>query len=142
NRFVVELLPEATATMVCARYEAASRTITWAHAGHPAPLRCGPAGVEYLHPPAGVMLGAVDDSVYGESSTLLNPGERLILFSDGLIERRGASFIDGLAELRQVVEQTGPIGLEELCDRLTAQLPNAVGREDDTCLLVLESLAD
>jgi len=140
NRFVIELLPDATATIVCARYEPASRAITWAHAGHPPPLLCGSSGIEYLSPPAGVLLGAVVHAGYDEQALELAPGDRLLLFSDGLVERRGASFTDGLTDLRQLVRDTGPVGLEDLCDRLTGELPKAVGREDDTCLLVAESL--
>jgi serine/threonine-protein kinase RsbW len=59
-----------------------------------------------------------------------------VLYTDGLVERRGASLDTGLAELRAAVEAAGSTRPDELCDRLLARLAGA-HRADDIALLVL-----
>ena len=58
-----------------------------------------------------------------------------MLYTDGLVERRGATIDEGLSALEQVVVPPG--SPQEMCDQVIAALPNDSGRRDDvTCLLL------
>ncbi|MEU5595352.1 SpoIIE family protein phosphatase [Streptomyces sp. NPDC020298] len=122
-----------TATMVLARYEPEGRRLAWAQAGHPPPLllRGGEAG--FLDRPAGMLLGASAAPVYHAAECRLEPGDRLLLYTDGLVERPGEGIDAGLARLATAVlaqNTDGPGALESL---LTSMLEGE--RRDDVCVL-------
>ncbi|MET7454118.1 SpoIIE family protein phosphatase [Streptomyces sp. NPDC005574] len=76
-----------SATMMLARYDAAERRLLWAQAGHLPPLLLRGGKATYLDRPRGILLGAHASPVYEEAECHLQPGDRLILFTDGLVER-------------------------------------------------------
>lgn len=130
----------ATATMVLAHYRPGDRVLTWAQAGHPPILHLRDGRAEYLERPQGRILGAGRDSVYALSETRLGPGDRLFLFTDGLIERRGQDLDSGLANLARVAERVAT----EDCTTVAAVLTHALGPanpRDDTCLLCIRICA-
>lgn len=90
-----------TATMILARYNPGERRLVWAQAGHPPPLLLRDGDVRYLGRPRGMLLGASSSPVYAETECLLEPGDRLILYTDGLVERPGESIDLGLARLAE-----------------------------------------
>ncbi|MDQ1648005.1 MAG: hypothetical protein QOG60_62 [Frankiaceae bacterium] len=141
NRFADLPHPNVMATCVYAVYAADPRTLTWASAGHLPPLLTAPDGaVQYLEadspqPP----IGALQECEYVDMSRLLPPGARLLLFTDGLIERRGADLDDGMDALAAAA-RVAPAGTEALCDHvLDACLPDGTAA-DDVALLVMETL--
>jgi serine phosphatase RsbU (regulator of sigma subunit) len=77
------------------------------------------------------------DALRGEHHEELPPGSTLLLYTDGLVERRGASLDEGSAWLRRAVGELHALPLEELCDRLLAGLPWAL--EDDVALLAVRA---
>jgi anti-sigma regulatory factor (Ser/Thr protein kinase) len=89
-----------------------------------------------VEPPLGAV---VHPEAAAESNTLLPPGSTLILFTDGLVERRGESIDAGLDLLRERAATNGQ-SLEGLCDGLLAQM---VGDEvgDDIAILAIRPLA-
>ena len=130
----------ATATMVLACYKPCSRTLEWAQAGHPAPLRSRAGVTEPLDRPDGPLLGAVRDPAYATARTLLDPGDVLVLYTDGLIEQRQRRLAEGLAPVVETLDRiTAAPGSHPLAD-LLAELdrPNA---EDDTCILAARPVA-
>ncbi|NKY15992.1 PP2C family protein-serine/threonine phosphatase [Streptomyces somaliensis] len=126
-----------TATLVLARYRPQDRTMTWVQAGHLPPLlvRGGRAG--YLARPAGIVLGAGPDASYEERRLAVLPGDHLLLYTDGLVERPGEDLAAGLDRLARLaaVAVRGAAGAE----RLTVRLADALSpvRRDDVCLLHL-----
>ena len=68
------------------------------------------------------------------SERTLAPGSRIVLFTDGLIERRAEPLDDGIARL-VAAAATAP-DLERLCEAALAQAP--VPRHDDLALIALE----
>ncbi len=76
---------------VCCRYRPQSRTLVWAQAGHPAPLLFRNGTGRVLTPPAGVLLGATSGAVYGQAEVPLEPGDLLLLHTDGLVPLKGRS---------------------------------------------------
>jgi serine phosphatase RsbU (regulator of sigma subunit) len=137
NRLTCELeqeTPEMAATAVIARYDPGTRRLTWAQAGHPPPLLCRAGRTVPLSRPPGPMLGVVDDVTYGCATLELDPGDLLLLYTDGLVEHRRRGPDDGLDAVIAVVDEAvaaspaQPLGV--LLDRL-----RRANTDDDTCIL-------
>ena len=72
-------------------YDPADRTLTYSTAGHPPPLlhRPGTADVQLLAAAGGLPLGIDADERYPAATVQLSPGDRLLIYTDGLTEARG-----------------------------------------------------
>lgn len=103
DRYLTGELGDGYATVVICRYEHATGEFTWAKAGHEPPIVAGqPDDDEPGASPLGFGLGGG----WPEFSRPLAPGERICLFTDGLIEaRRGDGQQLGRAHLKSLVEQ-------------------------------------
>ncbi|MFI8231400.1 SpoIIE family protein phosphatase [Streptomyces sp. NPDC085900] len=122
-----------TATMVLARYDRARRRLLWAQAGHPPPLLLRDGEVRFLDRPAGMLLGASTEPRFQEAEVGLEPGDRVLLYTDGLIERPGETLDRGLKRLADGVlahhtDETGKLGAL-LAEVLAGE------RRDDVCVL-------
>ncbi|MFD9353448.1 SpoIIE family protein phosphatase [Streptomyces sp. NPDC060031] len=123
----------ATATMVMGRYQPWDRRLTWVRAGHLPPLLIRGGTAEFLPQPVGCLLGATFHPVYGQAVIDLLPGDRLLLFTDGLVEEPGEDIeagLDRLAETALRLVREG--GNETLARTLAALRP---GNRDDICVL-------
>ncbi|MFG2788161.1 PP2C family protein-serine/threonine phosphatase [Streptomyces sp. NPDC048419] len=125
--------------LICAEKDGTPFTLGWSNAGHPPPLLVGADGTtQYLAPARhGIPVG-IDPSVPRFTHThRLPPGATLLLFTDGLVERRGRDIDTGLDDLAGQATRlaTGP--LEELCDALIAQ--NGPVFDDDVAVLALRT---
>src|SRR6266498_2906219 len=111
------------ATLVYLVFDPDSGTVRFANAGHPPPLVVG--GTEsatYLEGGLGPPLGAVGFPDHHLDVTYhLAAGSTLFLFTDGLVERRGATIRDGLERLRTLVAASRD-DLEAMCDRLLLEM--------------------
>jgi PAS domain-containing protein len=121
-------------TVVCGRYYPATRLLRWARAGHLPPVLVRGAGARALPLPSGILLGMDPDGEYEESTEQLAAGDTLLLFTDGLIEQRGGSIGDALADF---VVAAGPAGQPAAAhaDRLMAATSSDTG--DDACLVAV-----
>ncbi|KJY16110.1 phosphatase, partial [Streptomyces sp. NRRL S-444] len=61
--------------------------LSWAQAGHPAPLLFRSSSGRALQPPEGVLLGATSGAAYGQAEERLQTGDVLVLHTDGLTPR-------------------------------------------------------
>ncbi|KGH48670.1 hypothetical protein IN07_00645 [Modestobacter caceresii] len=139
DRALQDLQVATLATGVLATVEevgTGDRLLRWSNAGHPPPLLLEPDGtVTVLEREPDLLLG-VDPSVLRSDHTqLLVPGSTVVLYTDGLVERRGAVLDDGTAWLAQALAQWAHLPLEELCDRLLAELDGSV--DDDVAVLAV-----
>ncbi|CAM5595768.1 Transcription antitermination regulator OS=Streptomyces aurantiogriseus OX=66870 GN=GCM10010251_29410 PE=4 SV=1 [Streptomyces aurantiogriseus] len=128
--------PHGTATMVLARYTPRERRLVWAQAGHPPPLLLRDGEARYLARPFGVLLGATDTPRYEEAECRLAPGDRLVLYTDGLVERPAESIDRGLERLSRAATQPAVAGLAPLARLLGALLEPE--RRDDVCVLDIQ----
>jgi serine phosphatase RsbU (regulator of sigma subunit) len=136
NDLVHHVGPEHTASVIAGYFHPPSRTLTWAQAGHPPPVLVRGSWARPLDPPEGILLGAGPGD-YAAAVLALAPGDLLLLYSDGLIERRDRSVEEGLAMLAAAVRGiTDP-------EHAIAAAVRALGSadpEDDTCLVALQVL--
>jgi anti-anti-sigma factor len=139
SRLVAEFEAAQMATLIYAVLDPDTRTLSFASAGHPPPLLIGPdAQASYLmegrSPPLGVTKAA-----QAEATVTIEPGSTLVLYTDGLIERRHGSIDESMEALRTVVE--GHDGdLNSLCDDRVLQPPRPESRGDDVALLMVRLL--
>lgn len=80
--------PEHYATLFLGVYEARTQTIRYVNCGHPAPVLLRANSEFELLESTGTVLGAFTGSVFSEAVAPFAPGDRLVLFSDGLSEAR------------------------------------------------------
>ncbi|MFF4211411.1 PP2C family protein-serine/threonine phosphatase [Streptomyces sp. NPDC001796] len=124
----------ALGSAVCCRYRAATRTLSWAQAGHPAPLLFRDGTGRVLAGPEGVLLGARPRAAYGQAEETLREGDLLLLHTDGLVPRHtGTEAVQRLLDLapRLCADRTA-----QDCVRTVVEEFGESGREDDACVLV------
>ncbi|MFJ8013489.1 SpoIIE family protein phosphatase [Streptomyces sp. NPDC096339] len=122
-----------TATMIMMRYRPASRSLSWVRAGHLPPLLVRGGEARFLPAPEGTLLGASRDSVYVEDTLDLEPGDHLLLYTDGLVEVPGEDIADGLGRLgRAAADAMGGGNRDALAGLLSALHPS---QRDDMCVL-------
>ena len=135
----VDTLATAAVARLEQTFEERSQGITWlrwANAGHPPPMTVDPDGrVTVLHTePAERLLGVDPDVARSESVVRLDRGATVLLYTDGLVERRDADLDAGLERLQTALADLGPLPLDQLCDALLDRLVH--GRPDDDVALV------
>lgn len=107
----------------------------WSSAGHPPPLLVSADGeVSILDRPAEIMLGVDAGASRTEAALDLHGTATVLLYTDGLVERRDADLDAGLERLRTSLAELAPLPLEELCDQLLERLVQ--GRPSDDVALV------
>jgi len=125
------------ATVIYLVFDPTSGRVRLANAGHLPPLQANPDGSTlYLDGGRSLPLGVQGITTYTDAEYELSPGSTLLLYTDGLIEKRRRPIDEGLARLAACVGDHGD--LEELCDRLLAQL--GPSGEDDVTLLTLSPI--
>jgi serine phosphatase RsbU (regulator of sigma subunit)/PAS domain-containing protein len=139
------LLIETTATAIVARIEQSDderhRGVThlrWANAGHPPIMIIDADGSVVALPgvDADVLLGVDPESERREVAITLDRGATILLFTDGLVERRDQDLTSGLDRLQRTLGELAHLPLDEMCDELLARLLPPT-REDDVALIAV-----
>jgi anti-sigma regulatory factor (Ser/Thr protein kinase) len=140
NRMVRESRPGATATMVLLVHTPDADRIDLVNAGHLPPVLVDSSGsASFLETTRSVPLGATRHAVYTEDSAELRPGETVVLYTDGLVERRDEDLGAGLERLRSAVGH-GPTAPGERCDAVVDQLLVRRASGDDVAVLAFRPL--
>jgi serine phosphatase RsbU (regulator of sigma subunit) len=122
------------ATVLVAIFDSRRNQLTIACAGHLQPLLITAGHADYLDLPVGPPVGATrHPPVYAERVIQLPAPATLLLFTDGLVERRGESIDDGLERLRCAATQA-PAGVEPLLSFVADELQQT-SATDDTAIL-------
>jgi len=139
DRLVSRLLMSEIVTLVYLVLDLDSGMVQFANAGHPPPLvvRAGDQ-ISFLEDGLGPPLGCDDPGLPAEARFRLVPGSTLLLFTDGLVERRGTSIDEGLQRLATVAMDCGQ-DIEAFCDQLLCSMVED-DTADDVALLVIRPL--
>ncbi|WP_161784035.1 PP2C family protein-serine/threonine phosphatase [Cellulomonas carbonis] len=125
------------ASALVAEVDTVTGTVTYAAAGHPyALLRSADGRVRRLGAAQGPLLGARSPSSYPCATALLEPGGALLLYTDGLVERRDESLTAGIDRLAATVARSRG-SAEALVAAAVADCLGGREREDDVCLLAV-----
>ena len=130
-------------TAVVLTFDPSSDRLCFSAAGHPPPLLLEPDGsARFLESSPSVPLGILPYGRYHVCEATLPPGATLLLYTDGLVERRDASLTAGLNHLRAAVNGA-PSDPDELCEHVLSVLLPQGPPGDDVALLALrnESIA-
>jgi serine phosphatase RsbU (regulator of sigma subunit) len=137
NRLCVQL--KITGTALVAVFDPTARQLQWARAGHLAPLlaRSGEGGP--LGKLDGILLGADVAAAYPVALAQLRADDLVLLYTDGLVERRN---VDSVALTRQLIDTLAQSSISVDDDTLTSLLDRMrePSRFDDTCVLAVRVL--
>ena len=132
----------AFVTATCVHLDSGGRRLAYANAGHPPGLlwRAGAQSLERLDR-SGLLLGVVPEAAYETVVLSITPGDRVLLYTDGLVEASNAAddhFDEG--RLCRLVAESSHLLADALADSLLREVREWTGRpafEDDLTLLVL-----
>jgi len=139
NVLLDQVSPGQMATAVVLVFDPARGELCFAAAGHPPPVILSQSGMAtFLEATPSVPLGVLPYGRYRVYEGELEPGARVLLYTDGLVERRDLPLSDGLERLRAAVA-TAPLDPDALCEHvLTIVLPDGPPG-DDVALLALSN---
>jgi serine phosphatase RsbU (regulator of sigma subunit) len=130
------------ATILYATVNTEALTVCYASAGHPPPLLVradGPA--EFLEGGSSAPIGIQTNLGYRQEVVQLAFGDIVVLYTDGLVERRGSSLDGGLERLKESARR-GPTELEKLLDYLLDSLLGDELPRDDVAVLALRAVPE
>jgi signal transduction histidine kinase/serine phosphatase RsbU (regulator of sigma subunit) len=126
--------PMATCLVVCV--DATRRRVHVASAGHPPGYVIGPDGTLAELNAKGPPLGITRAATWSTATREIEDGSALVLYTDGLIERRDENLDDGFARLCEVLRRLDADGAEAFADELVSALRPDDGFADDVAVLV------
>ena len=127
---------EGFATCWLASYEPVSGAYTWASAGHPPPVIVARDATRLVDGEVDAPLGLVTRARADRAGVLAST-QSLVVYSDGLVERRDEPLTEGLGRLLALAAGLDPTDAA-LPDHLIAGMPDGRGARDDLCVLVLQ----
>jgi serine phosphatase RsbU (regulator of sigma subunit)/anti-sigma regulatory factor (Ser/Thr protein kinase) len=128
------------ATVIYATLNLNTWEVRIARAGHPYPLLIGADGAgEFLTDAGGPPIGTLGGHVYDEQVLTLSPGETLLLYTDGLIERRGGQLSDGERALSDMAADS-PDDPELKCQAIISELTKDAVIADDIAILAVQTV--
>lgn len=125
------------ATAVYGRLQPATGRLRWASAGQVPPIMARADGtVSVLAGAGGTPLGSPGSGSAADQHLVLDPADCLVLYSDGIVERRARGLAEGIDRLAATVARYAGDGVDALADAVVAiHCANPV---DDCCLLVVQ----
>ena len=115
-------------TVFYAAFDPKSGELTYANGGHNTPLVVHADGSSTVIPPTGgIALGVVPDFTYEESSMTLQPGDRVVLYTDGVTEAEN--------------DHGDQFGLERLCEVFTNGTPTDARATNEAVFDAVEAFA-
>jgi len=122
-------------TLFYAVYDSTTRVLTYTNAGHNPPLVLRHNGSCERLATGGTVTGIFDESTYEEGRVMLAPGDRLVLFTDGLIERRDASLDFGMDVLKDALNEVARLAPGAAAEWLAQRISPGI---DDVAIIVVD----
>jgi serine phosphatase RsbU (regulator of sigma subunit)/anti-sigma regulatory factor (Ser/Thr protein kinase)/uncharacterized protein YigA (DUF484 family) len=140
DRLSTDALDTSFATVVYAIVDRNAGILRFSSAGHPPPVVAYPDGrVKLLEEGRGLPLGTGLGPKYRQCVVELPAGSIIVLYSDGLVERRGHTIDEGIDRLVHAIA-TGPRDAERLLEHVLEQLIAGGDRSDDVAILAARFL--
>jgi PAS domain S-box-containing protein len=135
---VAALIPDAFCTTVfVAILDTGSETLTYSSAGHVPAVLAGPESQPQLLTDArSVPLAVHSDQPRPQAAAALTAGSTLLLYTDGLVERRDEPIDAGIARVAEVMAQTTELPVDTVADAVLAELTPALGYDDDVAIVL------
>jgi serine phosphatase RsbU (regulator of sigma subunit)/anti-sigma regulatory factor (Ser/Thr protein kinase) len=139
DRLIGATRERGIATAAYAVFDPETGHLTYSLAGHPPPLVISADDEARLLPgePAAPPLGSMPYAGYGDHHTVLSGGDILLMYTDGLVERRGERLREGLARL--VVAARGADSPDGACDQVARLMLPVDGAADDVAMVALQN---
>ena len=137
DRFASFVPGAECATVFCGILDPATGSLRYSSAAHPPGIVVHPDGkVVLLDDARSLPLAIRQDAARTEADYVLPPRSTLLLYTDGLVERRGQPLTEGIAAAGAAVHEAGEASLEELASQLMTGLAPAGGYEDDVAMVL------
>ena len=139
NTFTAHASHGRFATMAVAVFDPLAGALSYGLAGHPPVLlrRARDGKVVRLIDADGPVLGPIRDATYAEGRVRLEPGDTLVMYTDGLVERRGRDIETGISQAQRLLAGwRSDTALADGCRQLTETLA-LPPRQDDVCVLIV-----
>ena len=135
---VAALIPDAFCTTVfVAILDTRSGALTYSSAGHvPAVLAAPESRPRQLTDARSVPLAVHSEGPRPQAVATLAPGSTLLLYTDGLVERRDESIDAGIARVARVLERTLELPVDAVADAMLDKLAPALGYDDDVAIVL------
>jgi PAS domain S-box-containing protein len=134
------LIPNAYCTTVfLAILDTESGVLQYSNAGHMPPVLVGAgsdSGSTVFNDARSVPLAVRRDEPRPQASHVLPPGSTLMLYTDGLVERKHESIDDGITRAAQILVETMNLPLDVIADTMLRDLAPASGYDDDVAMVV------
>jgi GAF domain-containing protein/anti-sigma regulatory factor (Ser/Thr protein kinase) len=138
DRLLQAAQSRAMATAAYAVLAPETGEVVLANAGHPPGVVISASGeARLLDVASAPPLGALRYPTYNEHRTTLAPGDALLLYTDGLVERRDESLVDRIEELRATAAVVATA--DAMCTHITEALVPELGTADDVALVVVRT---
>ncbi|BBZ28465.1 histidine kinase [Mycolicibacterium madagascariense] len=137
DRFAARLPGAVCTTAFCAVLDTGTGELTYSSAGHPPPVLVhGDRTATTLEDGRAIPLGLRPNRFRPESQTVLPPRATLLLYTDGLVERRRQPLDFGIARATDLVREGSALDLDELASDILSRLTPEGGYQDDVALLL------
>jgi anti-anti-sigma factor len=137
DRFAVRLPGALASTAACLVLDWRAGTVEYARAGHPPAMLLSDGRATFLDDGAGAVLGAPGRQPYTEGRAAVAPGATLLLYTDGLVERRGEPLDTGLQRVARVAERLATAAPDRLTRDLLAEVLDDSALPDDVALIAV-----
>ncbi|WP_233226325.1 SpoIIE family protein phosphatase [Amycolatopsis sp. CA-126428] len=137
DRFAARLPGANCTTAFCAVLTSETGELVYSSAGHPPPVLVHADGTtQLLEDGHSIPLGVRAGLARPEARAVIPPRGTLLLYTDGLVERRRHPLDEGIARVAELVENSTTATPDELADKLMTELAPAEGYEDDVAVLL------
>lgn len=145
NRFFHHSVEEGRYVTLCYMVlDVQSQRLLYVNAGHVPPLLIRADGEVELFTEGGVPLGLFESPRYFEGHAAFEPGDVLVLYTDGIVEQTNADGEEfGRARLIETIRQSAGAGATEMCSRVMQQVHRFGdgAQSDDRTLVIIKSTA-